>query len=302
MRTKLAVLMIAFALLASSAFAWNRSGHLVSGAITYDALKSTNPVRLAELVSLLQSHPASGSWADTVASLPHLDAGKVLFMMAAVFPDDARSGQFKSLDRPDWHYVNFAFTPDKPLADVKTSEPFAGKLIAALQENLAIVRDAARPAEARAVALCWVLHLVGDLHQPLHVTAFVNDDFPNGDRGGNSVFVRGSPRASQPVNLHMVWDSGVGGQSTTAGRAAQLASALMKQAGKASDSDQDIREWIAESYQLAARDAYLNGSLKYAKFGAGAPLLPDGYTKRLKEISETQIVRAGQRAAGLLAK
>ena len=50
----------------------------------------------------------------------------------------------------------------------------------------------------------FIIHYVGDLHQPLHSTSRVNHEFPKGDRGGNSVYL---PDHEGAKNLHSVWDS-----------------------------------------------------------------------------------------------
>jgi len=60
------------------------------------------------------------------------------------------------------------------------------------------------PDDAKSFALRLVIHYVGDIHQPLHTTSEVNDQFPVGDRGGNSHKI---PNVSGASNLHAVWDS-----------------------------------------------------------------------------------------------
>ena len=66
-------------------------------------------------------------------------------------------------------------------------------------EFMNVLGDPDRPAEERNVALRFVVDLVGDLHQPLHVGE-------NHDNGGNDLQVRWFDRGS---NLHLVWDSGI---------------------------------------------------------------------------------------------
>lgn len=81
----------------------------------------------------------------------------------------------------------------------------------ALRSNLTLYRDAKASKADRAVALSWVLHLTGDITQPLHVTALMNKDFSWGDRGGNEIRVAGSERARKDVKLHKMWDDGASG-------------------------------------------------------------------------------------------
>ena len=44
--------------------------------------------------------------------------------------------------------------------------------------------------EEKAIYLTWLMHLVGDIHQPLHCAAVFSEQFPNGDKGGNDAFIR----------------------------------------------------------------------------------------------------------------
>ncbi len=60
-----------------------------------------------------------------------------------------------------------------------------GDLIARLSERAALLGNRAAPAGERAVALAWFEHLVGDVHQPLHVTARMTAFEQQGDAGGN---------------------------------------------------------------------------------------------------------------------
>ena len=58
--------------------------------------------------------------------------------------------------------------------------------------------------EAKSFALRLLIHYVGDIHQPLHATSRVDENYPSGDRGGN-LFTLPSKKTAK--NLHAVWDS-----------------------------------------------------------------------------------------------
>ncbi len=75
----------------------------------------------------------------------------------------------------DWHYVNFPFKPADNTATTPVS--IGGNLLEAYEENLAILKGEARESD-KAVALCWVLHLAGDIHQPLHSSTYITAQFP----------------------------------------------------------------------------------------------------------------------------
>jgi hypothetical protein len=59
-------------------------------------------------------------------------------------------------------------------------------------------------ADGLSTAMRLMMHYAGDIHQPLHATARVNNDYPAGDRGGNSFPI---PSIDGAKNLHSVWDS-----------------------------------------------------------------------------------------------
>lgn len=286
----------------TTSFAWNKAGHYVIAAIAYDTLKAQDPASLQQATSILTSHPAYAEWKQEAQDYIDIDGNKVAFMLAAAFADEARRGQYKRFDRPDWHYVNYPVTAGKPLVNVALTPPMTGKLIDSLQENIAIYRDTRKPNVDRAIALSWILHLVGDLHQPLHVAALVNEDFLNGDRGGNSVLVRPTERAQKPMPLHSIWDGGIGGNvdvRRAANRATELRSEATIPAVKSS-----LIDWVAESHETAFTQAYLSGKLSYGSVqgDSSAPVLPNGYTKNMQTISREKAANAGQRIAEVLLK
>ena len=87
-----------------------------------------------------------------------------------------------------------------------TTPPNEYNVLKAIQDCQAVIKSNVG-AEAKAVAYCWLMHLVGDIHQPLHFTAlFSQDRFPQGDRGGNDIPL------TQGRNLHALWDNLLGRQ------------------------------------------------------------------------------------------
>jgi hypothetical protein len=62
-------------------------------------------------------------------------------------------------------------------------------ILTALAENESVVKKGSNP-ERKAIALAWLFHLVGDIHQPLHTAQLFTVDYPNGDRGGNEICVQ----------------------------------------------------------------------------------------------------------------
>jgi hypothetical protein len=74
-----------------------------------------------------------------------------------------------------------------PYASVCKTEPV--NILTALAENVGVVKNQNDP-EPKAIALAWLFHLVGDIHQPLHTAQLFTVDYPQGDRGGNEICIR----------------------------------------------------------------------------------------------------------------
>ena len=73
-----------------------------------------------------------------------------------------------------------------------------------MAENESVVKNGNDP-ERKAIALAWLFHLVGDIHQPLHTAQLFTVDYPQGDRGGNEICVQVT-QTGQPMDLHRFWD------------------------------------------------------------------------------------------------
>lgn len=103
-------------------------------------------------------------------------------------------------DQPEtapWHYVNIEVTDSA--YDAARDCKADACIVAALTSEISILSDHARSDADRATALKWVVHLVGDIHQPLHAGE-------RGDRGGNDVRVTFNGKST---TLHALWDSGL---------------------------------------------------------------------------------------------
>jgi hypothetical protein len=83
---------------------------------------------------------------------------------------------------------------------VQIKEPEPVNILTALAENESMMKKQG-DSERKAVALAWLFHLVGDIHQPLHTAQLFTVDFPQGDRGGNEICVRVT-QVGQPMDLH----------------------------------------------------------------------------------------------------
>ncbi len=111
---------------------------------------------------------------------------------ASTWADEIRASPAWRSTSP-WHYVN---VEDDETYQTSPKSP-GGDAIQALEHMRQVLGDPSQPRRNRAEALRFVIHLVGDLHQPLHFGR-------RSDRGGNGVAVRWF---GKPTNLHAIWDS-----------------------------------------------------------------------------------------------
>lgn len=252
--------LLLFAALATSAFAWNKPGHMLTGSIAYLELKATVPQSVAKAVELLKQHPDYRRW-EKAAQDQRMTADQIeeyLFMMAARWPDDARG---TPEHRGNWHYVNLPYTPDGTAGANVPADP-KGELLKQLPANLAVVKDGGRPKAERAKALSWIFHLVGDLHQPLHAVALYSgkrEGWRDGDSGGNQFFVVTEPGRS-PKDLHSLWDGIVIGseRAQVVRTSARKLHADRPSSGFASELavGWDPAKWAEESRKAATESVY----------------------------------------------
>lgn len=151
----------------SPALAWGKEGHRVVAAIADNYLGPKARGAVRQILGTETLVEAS-NWPD--------------FMRAD--PDE-----FWQKAASPWHYVTVE-------GAAYTTAPPTGDAVTALQRFVKIVRDEKAPLKDRQLALRFIIHIVGDLHQPFHAG--------NGkDRGGNDVKVTWF---GKPTNLHSVWD------------------------------------------------------------------------------------------------
>jgi S1/P1 Nuclease len=164
-------------------------------------------------------------------------------------------------------------------------------------------------AERKAIALAWLFHFVGDIHQPLHTAKLFNV----GDRGGNEICVRVT-QAGQPMDLHRFWD-GVTTSGSSLTRLRNEATALRSrqefQRSQLTElANTDFKSWAKESFEIAAKIAYLNGGRIGIPRGGNmdctmvalAPVLPMGYVVGARRIADRRMILAGYRLADLLTR
>jgi hypothetical protein len=212
---------------------------------------------------------------------------------AACWADDT-----KTAENGPWHYINFHFKADGTAA---TNKPLPENVVWAIEKFDAVLRDRTRTEAERADALRYLLHFVGDIHQPFHSVARDTDEHPTGDRGGNDfVFDEFSLAGFNVRNLHFLWDIGgglYGGTPrplTNRSTIDQLADRLRRENGREQLPELKAKStmaWAIESQTIAQSVGY---SIPERK----RPSEP--YLAMVRFISERRLAVAGYRLADML--
>jgi S1/P1 nuclease len=299
-------------LLPTKLVAWSPPGHTVTGAIAYENLLQDPEQRatLGAIRPLLYAKPLDpdGSMQRQTQNLSRPAAEELRFILATTWADLIRKAD-PGKHRDKWHYINWPFKPESERSDIFPAPPQSENILGAFARHEHALRSASL--ERRAVAFAWLLHLVGDAHQPLHTIQLFTREYPQGDRGGNEICVRTAPGAV-PLSLHMLWDGLIA--SSNGPRAVINIAGELRKKFPASRSKElgsvDPKIWAQESYQAAKTVAYMNGSLRGTPKGerrdcseiANAKILPAGYVAKSKDVAERRIALAGYRLASLLAR
>jgi S1/P1 Nuclease len=287
----------------SESQAWNKPGHMVTGAVAYDSLKAKNPEALARVLALFKEHPHYVSWLPTINLLPAENQDRYLFMKAARWPDDVRDDdQYGGDARAVWHYINFPFVPDGQPDTVKPKDPAATNIFTAFEEQSTLARKKDADDDERAVALCWVFHLVGDVHQPLHTSTLFTTDFPHGDRGGTRFYIREIGHKTTE-HLHGYWDALViksDAPKAVKKRAELIAIDLPRNALSELEKPSAFKAWADESFILAKKHGYRDGKLQGSRDEDNGTVLPKGYRQEVQPIAVRRAALAGYRLADLL--
>lgn len=284
------------------AVAWSNQGHMITGAMAYDDLAKADPALIARIEAIMADHPDKARFERGLAGYSGEARTRRLFELMARWPDDARESPY---DHPGWHYW-LRLIPSRtdpaniPPAMLATT---TGQAVDAYRLNLATVRDAYAPAADRAVSLCWLFHLAGDIQQPLHAGHLISGRFPLSDRAGGNSFVR--PLAGgDATNLHAYWDNVVGGDNEDDANVEAVRlrlghawprSALGELSGKA--DPEAFRTWADESFDLARSVAYAGGTFEGAATPTAAGPLPPGYETSRRSIGERRVALSGHRIA-----
>ena len=263
-RTK--ALVAAFVVLVASngsALAWGYEGHRIIAEIAEQFLEPETAHRVRDLLAIENRTTLAevSTWADEIRPQ---------------HPETRR-----------WHFVSIPIHPtarESSGYDAVRDCPQQECVVAKIEEFERVLADPQASQRQRLEALKYVVHFIGDVHQPLHAA---NND----DRGGNDVAVT---FMGQQTNLHAVWDSGIIGPAVKGDERAyalRLAGYITLAERKQWSAGSAV-SWANESYSIAVHMIY--GQLPHGG------TLPDIYETEALPIVNQQLSRAGVRLAMVL--
>ena len=257
-RNRLFCLLLALLVGPFPALAWGPQGHQIVGML---AERQLRPAAQAEVARLLWSEPV-----PTLAGV-------------ANWADDVRATESGPVRTARLHFINFkdgcTYMPPRDCPDGQC-------VVAAINRNFLALADRKRPDSERRDALKFLVHFVGDVHQPLHAS-------PLDDRGGNDfqLSYRG-----QGSNLHAAWDGLILQQAglPAAAYADRLSSQSPLPADPTRRSDRPAVDWAVESCRL------VQDKTMYPP----KHLIDDAYLKANRALVEQRLRQAGARLADLI--
>ncbi len=236
-------------------FAWGPEGHSLVARIADSQLTPAARARVDEILGPDVTMASVSSWAD----------------------DTRRT-------RPEtapWHFIDIPI--DKPRLDMARDCPKGDCVLVKIEDFEKVLADPAVTPVARREALMFVIHFIGDMHQPLHCS-------DHADRGGNGVRVLFFDR---PSNLHSIWDSGLLGRMQPADQLfAEYSKECAKRARKWGKGS--VEDWAEQAHKASQRMVYG----KLPKPQGDQPLVLDRkYEKAADPLVRQQIEKAGVRLA-----
>ncbi len=246
-------------LVTSQAWAWGSEGHRIVGEIAEQYLDPATTQQIRDLLALENATTlaAVSTWADEIRQ--------------------------QRRNTAPWHFVDIPISA--PAYDPGRDCPRGNCVVAKIDEFVAELRDRSLPPRQRLEALKFVVHFIGDVHQPLHTA-------DNSDRGGNEIKVE---FLGHRTNLHAIWDTGI---LAPAVRGDERAYALRL---VRSITPGEIAKWRGGSAADWANESHgVAQQVIYGELPHEPGYLPASYERAALPIVNEQLEKAGVRLAAVL--
>jgi hypothetical protein len=227
-----------------------------------------------------------------------------IFLLAAIWADEIKTDKrfqntkSSSLGSPiladfathrEWHFIDLPFSAD----GTPTSPPTSPNMLEVLPLLRADIGLIGLDANAQAYDLAWLIHLVGDAHQPLHCSTRFSASYPArfGDSGGNAFKIM---KEGQPTTLHIYWDGLLGTYSVSTFKKA--ADSIMRVSKPKMPVDLSEQAWVEESFEMAKTFVYTVDGGQPGPY----PAVSKSYDLLAKKKARERVTLAGYRLAAIL--
>jgi len=285
-------------------FAWDEAGHKITA---YIAWQQMTPDVRDKVVKVLRDAPE-----DAQLSTFYMPYGsrsedarkREFFMLAATWADIIKDKDFPTrydkYSHSNWHYHDTLWMQKDGKVTFPGEREDGGQMMVKLADFDKVIRGDGSNAE-KAIAIAWLEHLIGDLHQPLHTTArLLGDDDRKGDQGGNLFLL--TPKGSRgKMNLHLFWDTVIGQNIPNKNDLCEydylepIANDIMKAFPYSAVEKRLARDqfaaWEKESVDIATSEVY-KGIKRYE-------LPSDDYKKKALKVAEERMALGGYRLGEL---
>lgn len=256
----------------AQSFAWNETGHKTIALIAKNNMSKLTLSKVQALLSEGESLDSVSAWADNVRT---------------------------SLTKTSpWHYIDIPISRDVTLTDLPAyynhkGDP-EGNLVSQINIEIKLLKSPAAPLKKKKQAIRFLVHFIGDLHQPLHCS-------DSNDRGGNEKKARfkrpdNSRNKAITIPLHKLWDHII--EVKDSKKPEELYRSLNRNINQEKIKKWQhgsIEEWALESYKLAKTTIYQG-----LPDGKAVISLPKDYYYKMRPLAEEQLEKAGIRLAMVL--
>jgi hypothetical protein len=256
------------------AYGWNSTGHQLVASL---ALKQLSQQEIAQLIFYNNAYH-QGFQPRSLAS-------------AAVWLDWIHCSQPDCASFRKYHYIDFPYSVDGSAS----VPPDKINAVSAIQQAMVALNSKQTSDVEKGLQLRILLHVVGDIHQPMHAVSLFSREFPHGDRGGNA-YLLGHNRVAE--NLHAYWDRGGGSLTRKSLRHRHGISRAVQRLNKKYPCELDKMNldpslWARESHELAIKEAY---QIEFKQKPT------HDYQKRVKQVTEQRLSLAACRLAASIKK
>ena len=304
---KVFVMLMLMLIFTFSVSAWDDAGHKISAYIAWQRMA---PEVREKAVKILLSAPEDADLSVFYLQDSRSEAAKKreLFMLASTWADIVRDRKFavryEKYHKGNWHYADTFWKQTSGKLEILEGFKEGGLATEKLYEFDKMMRDSAASDADKAIALAWILHIGGDIHQPLHTSARVTELEPEGDQGGNLFLLtpKDTPR-ERSENLHWYWDSITRRSLPRVNDACDsdylppIADKMMKKHPFAKVQSKlalgNFNEWQKESFAYNPTDVFSADLIRYQTPS-------EKYKKNAFRVSQEQLTLAGYRLGELL--